>query len=113
MPPPTDNRSLETPSPGTFRVRLVRFGPWVAAKIVNENGLWWVELDGREYGGDADPWRAEHMERVWFHGHRIAEDEYRAALAVSMWARTNAPDHPAATPDRPIDMISVPISSLF
>jgi hypothetical protein len=113
MPPPTDNRSLETPSEGYFRLRLVRFGPWIAARIVNANSLWWVELDGRECGGDADPWKAEHMERVWWHGHRISEDDYRASLAVSAWAKVNAPADPRAKPTEPIDMISIPIESLF
>ena len=94
-------------------MKLTKGGPWVPARIVFADGLWSVVVDGRECGSDADRWRVPYMESVWLFGHRLDADEYLAACAIGAWAKVNDPLSPAASPERPIDLMSVPITSIM
>lgn len=96
-------RAVDRPEPGHFRLRLVRGGPFVPARIAHDASGWWAEIDGRRYAPHPDPAQAEGVFRVWHGGRHIDEAEYRHLNAVRGWATATMPDHPAANPREPID----------
>jgi hypothetical protein len=69
MPNP---RRIDKPEPGFFRLRLVRNGPWVGARIYTIFGMFAAEINGVK-GWDVD--------RVWTSGKEITQDEYDDLLA--------------------------------
>ncbi len=93
---------IDRPQPGFYRTRLVKGGPWVAARI------WWDDsiqdrpamLLGEVAGEEADAWSL--WPRVV--GQQIAENEYRFMTADADWCRQNAPDEPQANPRRAVDL---------
>ena len=114
------------PIPGYYRRRLVRGGPWVAARI-------WVERAQREpcdecagagcytckgegevpihddllycqvNGEPRDPF----AEWTWLAGQPIGEDEYRLMMARGAWDRNYAPASPGANPAQTIDHLRI------
>ena len=105
MPRPTGNRRPDLPSPGTFKIRLVKGGPWIGARIAFTDGVWSVSIANVVMGENADPWQSSpHMERVWFWGHIIDEAEHAFLCAQTNWAQQHAPEHPSASPLAPIDL---------
>lgn len=105
-----DPRRVDLPEPGTFRLRLVRGGPWVAAEIERDAlGVWTAVIDGeRQVPGHPDPALAEGVFRVWHYGHAIDASEHAFLVARARWARIHAPDSPEANPKRPIRVGSLP-----
>lgn len=101
--PATPSRRVWPPEPGYFRVRLVRGGWQVPAKIEIADGKWAVSIDGAYVEEpNADPALAG-AGRVWHYGDIIPEDEYRWLLDLKDAARTLAPSHPCLHPRTPID----------
>lgn len=91
--------SPERPSPGFYRTRLVRNGPWVPARIIEADGLWIVLLNGQptQPEAGADPWRVRRMELVAF-STAISEAEYHDLLA-----HPPEPGTPLDNPKTPVD----------
>jgi hypothetical protein len=81
------SRPIAEPEPGYFRMRLVKGGPWVAARIWIPFGI----LMGEINGGEADP-------------HRIWESAER--ISVAAWLALMR--DPPANPDQPIDLAAMP-----
>ena len=108
MPRVTELRSLEAPDPGYFRIRLVRAGPFVPAKITHAGGLWCCTINGEERTRADNPWAVADMDRVWFYGQRIAESEYDYMLAMKLFAERHQPEHPSANPRKAIDLRLLP-----
>lgn len=103
--PITPARIVDQPTPGFFKMRLVRRGPWVPAAITySVFGLWQATIDGEIFAADADPVFADGVLRVWHSGRFIDEAEYAHMLAVKAWAGTTMPDHPAAQPRKAMDI---------
>lgn len=101
---PTDApRPVDRPEPGFFRMKLIRGGPFVAARIGHDTAGWWAEIDGQRYAPHPDPAHAEAVYRVWHGGHVIPEAEYQHLLAVRGWAEREMPTHPVTHPREPID----------
>jgi len=100
---PAQARSIWPPSPGTFRLRLVKGGWAVPAQIVETAAGWCAIIDEIALPPNPDPAQAEGVERVWTSGHKIDEAEYRYLTAVKEYAAKHAPDHPALNPRKPID----------
>lgn len=101
------SRRIDQPEPGFFKLRLVRRGPWVAAKIVFDGKLWGAEIGGRPAGPPhADHDVAGNVMRIWTAGTRITADEYVYLIDVARHAAAN-PEHPSADPRRPIDINAV------
>lgn len=95
-------RPVDVPVPGFFRVRMAKGGPWVPARIMHEDGLWLVLIDGEQTSAAAmaEPWKVPRMEWVAF-SNRIDEAQYRTLLT----ARQALPaDHPLKDATRPVDM---------
>ena len=109
----------DLPRSGFFKTRLVKDGPWLAAKIFptpchctvnggddNEPHLWKITCDryphpklSAEVDGEiSDP------SRVWGYSNEIDRDEYQYLLQSSAWDKENDPDSPYANPDKPVDL---------
>lgn len=106
----------EPPAPGYYRVRLVKGGPWVPARVYIPCPV--------------DPWFGHHIERPrWLLAdvdgkptdpqfvtlrnarrlERITEEEWALLTETAQWARHYAPDEPVANPKAPIDLLSAPL----
>lgn len=101
-------RNPEVPEPGFYRLRLVRRGPYVPARIVLEEGLWQVILNGAPSGKHEHPWAIAWMHKVWPYAETIMESDYDYMLAYAQWAEKHAPEDPAARPNEPIDVTTLP-----
>lgn len=92
------SRAIADPQPGYFRVRQVKNGPFVAARIWFRFGIWGASINKVACGAeDADPTRADGVFRVWTTGTRITAPEY-AELVRS----------PPTSPGLPINIGSMP-----
>lgn len=67
------SRRIDTPEPGYFRMRLVRKGPWVGARIYRS--ALFGDLRATINGHDVDVFD------VWTSGERISEDDYNWLIA--------------------------------
>lgn len=97
----------DTPQCGFFKVRLVKGGPWVGARIWREaqrepvlGALTGNDILRCEIGETlADP--LHHWESMI--RNPIQESDYRYLIETARWAREHAPDEPEANPMAPID----------
>jgi hypothetical protein len=127
MPAPAPRRS-DRIEPGYYRYRKVRNGPFVAARIAIRDGVIYVaEEDGPAHYAvsvtdfaelvtssimDGEAFRNPLLRVAWY-GQPIDEIEYRHLIAYAKWARMHAPQHPAARPDKPVDLNNLPIDLIF
>ena len=127
MPPTRQPQRIDEVTPGYYKVRRVRNGPWIAAEIIIQGAMIIVTEDGAPSGEvsasayadlvidatiEGEAFRHPVLRCAWF-GVPIDATEYRHLLTLAAWARANAPDHPAANPDKRIDMGNVPITDIF
>ena len=73
-------RNPEDPKPGLFKIKLVRGGPWVGARIYCwPDGVWYAAVDGKNVsdGGVRDPTQCREIMRIWQFGRDVTEAEYR------------------------------------
>ena len=102
-------RAVDQAEAGYFLLRLVKGGPLVAAQIIHEGGMWRAVIDGvPQLPGAADWTRAAGVERIWIGGTRCTAAEYAYRLNLKSWATTAAPSHPAAQPDKSIQLTRQP-----
>ena len=104
---------IDVPEVGFYRIRLVRGGPFVPARIwrsVATDPVAGETLDrspvmmGELAGEPVDPnalWRS-------CMGRATSEEEYQFLLDDYRWARTFAPDDPIANPKTPIAKKAAP-----
>ena len=115
--------------PGYFETRRSSRHPWVAAHVTQDSvGRYGLILDGVP---SLEMWEVESAEdlyagcilegvnafahpllAIWLFGREITEESYQFRLSVSTWAKQNDPSHPAANPDKPINMATLPIGSI-
>jgi hypothetical protein len=100
----------EEPQCGWFKRRMVKGGPFVAAKIylrqdVDDAGdLIDEEILLCEVAGNfKDP----QQEWLSLAKRPISESDYEFMMADRRWCADNAPDQPAAQPFKPIDWLTV------
>ena len=90
-------RAIADPEPGYFRIRMIKNGPFVAARIWRRLGMWCASINDIACGAeDADPAKADGVFRIWTTGTRITKPEYEALLRS-----------PPSSPDLPIDVGSM------
>jgi hypothetical protein len=90
-------------------MRLVKRGPWVAARLNHSEEIGWqAEINGVAGEAHPDPVKAENVFRVWTSGRLIDEAEYNYLLGLKQWAERNAPNHPAAQADMPVNLNFAP-----
>lgn len=70
------SRRIDQPEPGFFKLRLVRGGPFVAARI-------WRTGDALHAHVNAMPCP---VDRVWLFGKEISHDEYKRLMAHTLVA---------------------------
>jgi hypothetical protein len=105
----TQRREVDNPQPCFLKVRLVRRGPFVAARIRREDGLWWSEVEGTPCDfPHEDPVKAARVLELWASGLFVTEEEYRFMLAVATHAAAYQPDSPLAKPKEPVRLKSLP-----
>jgi hypothetical protein len=102
-----NHRVAARPEPGLFKLRLVRRGPWLPARI------WWCDHEPGEPDNllDTGPilvaeiaGQAADPLEVWEHGQRIEQVEYNHRLKVVVWATMHAPQEPEAKPNERVDL---------
>jgi hypothetical protein len=93
------SRRIDQPDPGFFKLRLVKRGPFVAARITYDPPLWSAEINDEPCGlHDPDPARADGVFRIWTVGVRIEKAEYDRMREHKMTARQTDPVHRAREP---------------
>ena len=113
MSRPASPRRSDTPTPGTYLLRLVRGGPYVGAAIVQRDDGWSVMIDGEWLGPSPDPWPADNpqflaaMESVNFHGRPASEEEVKYRIGLKRWATIYDQSHAAANPRKAIDLDNI------
>jgi hypothetical protein len=114
-------RLVGHPEPGWYRVRLVRGGPWVPARIVleptpdpwfPENPMdrpcyWSTVVNGEpskltEIVPGKDVWRIHE----W--GERIDKETYDLMVEQAAWDKRYDPASPLANPDKRVDLSTAP-----
>ena len=103
-------REIGTPQPGFFRLRLVRGGPWVSARIylpcpvdpefgypMDRSRHLTAEIDGAV---DARP---DAVTKIWITGRPITAADFAFMNADADWCRRHAPLEPKAAPRESID----------
>jgi hypothetical protein len=97
----------ETPNPGWYATRFKRGGPFVACRIVLDDGLWAFFINGKLDGQPhEDPWRASpRAEWIAFSRKKLTPEEYAAMLAA---ADSASVDDPLARPGAPVDLRAAP-----
>lgn len=96
----------ETPEPGFYAVRFARGAPFVACRIVFEDGLWVLFRNGEMTGPpDENPWKVRGMHTAAFARRRIDEAEYDRMLAT---AASVGADDPLDQQDQPVDLRRAP-----
>lgn len=118
-------RIIDAPQPGWFRMRLVKGGPTVPARIaygpqrdpetgleLDRSWLWHGEINGQP---DPNPTPAptETVMRIWTSGAPITEAEHDYLAADRAWAAEFAPHLPEANPTRRIDLSALDPRDLF
>ena len=102
-------REIARPRPGFFRVRLIKGGPWVAARIfqpcpIEMEPEYWNVLD-RSPSLEAEinglPGR---VMRIWLSGEEISAAEFHYLLDDAGWCERYAPAEPRANPERAVDV---------
>lgn len=81
----TEERRIDRPRPGFFKVRLVRRGPWVPAQITEDPPLdpWTGEIMDRSTHLQAYiEGRPVDLERVWLWGRIVTKDEWQWLKAM-------------------------------
>lgn len=77
-----ESRRVDEPRPGYFRMRLVRGGPYVAARI-------WQGKTGLLAHVNGAP---TDLDRVWLFGHEIDLAEYQKLMGRVLVNAGEAPD---------------------
>ncbi|HVI92319.1 MAG TPA: hypothetical protein VM659_28775 [Dongiaceae bacterium] len=108
-----DSHDISTPTPGLYKMRIIKRGPWVPVKIEfrPSRDSETSELLDRSPSfhallGDEDV----PIDKVWpwCAGEPIPEAEYNWRVALRQWAIKHAPDEPEATPRKPVDLRQMP-----
>lgn len=100
------------PECGWYKLRLVKHGPWVPARI-------WVEQDIDEASGElisdevmrceVDGQYADPGERwLWLAHNPIPESEFNYLTATRRYATDHAPNEPMADPRKAVNWLEVP-----
>jgi len=73
-------RRIDQPEVGWFRMRLIKRGPYVAARISRPFGCYWqATINGKSSPMSADPAEARVFD-IWTWAEMISEGEYEALL---------------------------------
>ena len=114
------SRDPAKPQVGYYKLRLVKGGPFVPARIIrichctigaegDRPHEWFFTCDrypplsAEINGQEAD------VARVWAYGRKIKPSEYDHLTALREWAKRHAPQEPEANPRHAPDLMSMAI----
>lgn len=105
-------RPVDRPRPGFFRLRLVKGGPYVPARLwigppLDPETREPLDRSHRPMVQIADFPATDHpdrVERVWLYGETISAERFQAMRVRAAWARLHQPDAPIANPLAPVDV---------
>jgi hypothetical protein len=107
-----DPETTHDPQPGYYKRRLVKGGPWVAARI-------WLDQPIDELGelcGDetlqcevAGRWADPEDAWTWLCANPISEQEFKYLTALAEHCAAHEPSHPSANPRQPINHLQTPL----
>jgi hypothetical protein len=119
-------RGIGDVEPGYYRYRRVRGGPWLPVRLIIEDGMVMAWEDGSPVAHGLtiaavnDLMATAMMEgeafthpllRLILFAKACSEEDYRFLVAERAWARAN--EEPGSDADRPVDMNTIPIRSIF
>ena len=111
---PASGIRVDLPTEGFYRHRMVKGGHPVGVKIwfgqpkdpitgelMDRSLRWQAEINGRP----AD------IDSLWprVAGSPIDQAEHDYLASINSWAAENAPEHAAADPRKPVDLLAIPI----
>lgn len=102
-----ESRAVWPPTPGFFKIRLVRRGWRVPAMIVRSEHGWQAVIDGVTYETHDDPAQSPEIGKVWGYGTMISAADYDWLVAVRENARVNDRAHPSLSPLKPINYLTL------
>lgn len=98
----------EPPKVGFYRIRLVRGGPFVPARIGKTGRLWWAEIDGVRQAEPHENPALALATKIQLFGEPISPQVYNFMVASAAHARDHDPKAPAANPKTKIDLGKLP-----
>jgi hypothetical protein len=104
---PSQRRRVDQPTPGYFKLRLVKLGWMVPARIVRAGRDWYGIVDGACGPRVGDPFLSPQIVSIHTGGAVIAESEYVWLEALKAWAREHDSSHPCLHPRIPIDPMAL------
>jgi len=108
-------REIDDARPGHFKVRLVKRGPWMPARVERDCSCtigggtheWKASCDRFQYlRGEIDGMTVA-VDRVWLFGQEITGDEFNYLTASVQWDREHDATSPAARPREAIDLNTI------
>lgn len=101
-------RQPDKPEPGFYRLKLVKGGPWMPARItfgvtpdpnfpgnpMDRSPVWSAEIAGKPV----------HWDRIWPCAEEIKEAKFRYLMALVDNANRYRPDLPEASPREAVDV---------
>lgn len=109
-------RRVDMPEPGWFRMRLVRGGPFVPARIsygptldpqtgeaLDRSWLWSCDIND-ECDWNPRPTPGANVLHVWTSGERIDQGEYDYLVEMVRHAKLYRPEAPEAMPTRAVNL---------
>ena len=122
LPPKLGARNIANPQPGFFRMRMVKGGVYVPARIFLPCPMvvgdwtscdahpddWCMPMDRSRWLKGEINLRPADLWRVWGFGQPIPIEEFEFMVEVVRWAKVHAPESPEAKPWRPIDLRALP-----
>lgn len=125
---PQHPRRIDQITPGCYRYRRVKGGPWMPAVVTLEGDMVYVvEADDKLRVGisaasyedlvvnavmEGAAFDSPLLRVLWF-GEPISEREHDRLMGVLYWARIHQPTHPMLHPDTPINLAAVQVATIF
>lgn len=120
-------RRIDKPEPGFFRMRLVKGGPWVGARLIygpsrdpetggvmeERSWFWETWINGTLAAPPSPDPTAAGVWRVWLCApDEIDEPTYRHLIDDRAWCAAHAPHMPEAHPERRTPVSKLPRESV-
>lgn len=102
-------REIAKPRAGFFKVRLVKGGAWVSARIfqpcpIEMEPEYWNPMDRSPSLAAEVNGQPARVMRVWASGEEISAAEFHYLLDDAGWCERYAPDEPRANPKSAVDV---------
>lgn len=87
---------------------LIRKGWKVPCRIIQEDFLWFAEVDGsRARYTVADPFDCPQIVHIHEWGEKVSDRHYGYLIGIKEWAKRHDPDHPCLNPWTSMDPMNL------